>query len=226
MPQYYNDTQEIDMEFLSKDFHSSNASYPINLVLQSRAAAEAGYDASHTPTYQVANLPFDPRADFHEYRIDFVPGRVLFLADGTVLAEMDNPAGIPTHAGHLALNQWSNGNPSWSGAPPATTDAVMAVRYLKAYFNSSDEARQRDFAARCTDPGADGAVCDIPDVTAGNDSAAGWFFSGQNNMTANQTVPSGSGISGGGKNGGSSAKGVAWLLMGASLAVAGWMLGL
>lgn len=213
------------MEFLSQDFQSSNASYPVNLVLQSRAAAEAGYDASHTPTYQIVNLPFDPRADFHEYRIDFVPGRVLFLVDGTVLAEMDNPAGIPTHAGHLALNQWSNGNPSWSGGPPAT-DAVMEVRYLKAYFNSSDEARQRDFVARCTDPGAEGAVCDIPDITAGNDSAAGWFFSDHKNMTANQTVSSDSGISGGDDKNGGSAEGVAWVLMGASLAAAGWMLGL
>lgn len=216
------------MEFLSKDFQTSNASYPLNLVLQSSSAsAAASSDASQTPTYQVVNLNFDPRADFHEYRIDFVPGRVLFLADGVALAEMDSPAGVPTHAGHLALNQWSNGNPAWSAGPPAA-DAALAVRYVKAYFNSSDAARQRAFAARCADPGAEAAVCDIPDVTPGNGSAAGWFFSGQKNMTGNQTVSSDSGISGGDKSGGRLARGdgMAWLLMAASFAAAGWALGL
>lgn len=218
------------MEFLSKDFHTSNASYPVNLVLQSRASAAAGFDASHTPTYQVANLPFDPRADFHEYRMDFVPGRVLFLADGAVLAEMDSPAGLPSHAGHLALNQWSNGDPAWSSGPPAA-DAVLAVRYVKAYFNSSDAARQRAAAARCVDPGAPGAVCDIPDVTPADDAAAAWFFSGHENMTANQTVSSDSGISGGGgdESGGrrlARGDGAAWVLVAASLAVAGWLLGI
>lgn len=215
------------MEFLSKDFQTSNASYPVNLVLQSRASAEAGYDASHTPTYQVVNLPFDPRGDFHEYRLDFVPGRVVFLADGIVLVEMDSPAGVPTTAGHLALKQWSNGNPAWSGGPPAG-DAVLAVRYVKAYFNSSDPARQAAAAARCEDAAAVGAVCDIPDVVPGNASAAGWFFSGQKNMTDNQTVSSDSGISGGDSSEGRSTRGLgmaAWMLMGASLAVSGWALG-
>lgn len=219
------------MEFLSKDFHTSNASYPVNLVLQSRAAAAAGFDASSTPTYQVAHLPFDPRADFHEYRMDFVPGRVLFLADGAVLAEMDSPAGVPSHAGHLALKQWSNGDPAWSGGPPAA-DAVMAVRYVKAYFNSSDAARQQAFAARCADAGGaqDGAVvCDIPDVTPGNGSAAGWFFSGHENMTENQTVSSDSGISGGDESEGwrlaRGGDGTAWVLVAASLAVGCWLLG-
>lgn len=214
------------MEFLSKDFHAANNSFPVNLVLQSRASEAAGSDASNTPTYTVANLPFDPRADFHEYRMDFLPGRVLFLADGAVLAEMDDPAGIPTHAGHFVLSQWSNGNAAWSGGPPAS-DAVMEVRYVKAYFNSSDDGRIGDAAARCggDSQGTGGAVCDVPEVAAGNDTAAGWFFSGHKNMTGNQTVSTDSGISGGDKSeGGRVAMG--WLLMGASFAVASWVLGL
>lgn len=219
------------MEFLSRDFNTANASYPVNLVLQSRASEEAGNDASSTSTYQVVNLPFDPRADFHEYRMDFVPGRVVFYADGAVLAEMTSAGGgVPVTAGHLALNHWSNGNAGWSGGPPAD-DAVMAVRYVKAYFNSSDAARQRDFAGRCADPSAPGAVCDIPDVTAANDSAAGFFFTGQKNMTANQTVSGDNGVSGGDSGSGASGSlvvvgGVRWVLMGGLLALTGWIVGL
>lgn len=216
------------MEFLSREFNTDNASYPVNLVLQSRDSEEAGYDASSTSTYQVVNLPFDPRADFHEYRMDFVPGRVVFYADGTVLADMNSSTGgVPVTAGHLALNQWSNGNADWSGGPPAE-DAVMEIAYVKAYFNSSETTRQRDFADRCVDPGAAGAVCDIPDVTTTNNSAAGFFFTGQKNMTGNQTVSGDSGVSGGDNGSGASSMGdgLRWVLMGSLLALTGWIVGL
>lgn len=176
------------MEFLSKDFNHTNASYPVNLVLQSRAAAAAGYDARATGNFVQAHLPFDPTAAFHEYRIDLLPGRVLFYAegDGSPLARMDGPD-VPTSPGHLVLQHWSNGNPLWSGGPPRE-DAILEVQYVKAYFNSSEGARRRDWAARCKDPWARGAVCEIPERTEGNTSAAGWFFSDGYNMTNNQTV--------------------------------------
>ncbi|KAH6850124.1 glycoside hydrolase family 16 protein [Chaetomium sp. MPI-CAGE-AT-0009] len=185
---YFNDTQEIDMEFLSKDFNAANGSYPVNLVLQSREAALAGYDAAKTGNFVRVELPFNPTAGFHEYRIDYLPGRVFFYADGEVLADMDGPA-VPSSPGHLILQHWSNGNPRWSGGPPAE-DAALVVRYVKAYFNSSLVQRQRDWEGRCRDPTAPNAVCVIPDVTPGNLGAADWFFSDQGNMTNNQTTTS------------------------------------
>ncbi|KAK3902783.1 hypothetical protein C8A05DRAFT_43860 [Staphylotrichum tortipilum] len=199
---YFNDTQEIDIEFLTRDFHPSNATFPINLVLQSRASALAGFDASRTgpQTFIQTHLPFDPTASFHEYRIDYLPSTVHFYADGALLAVMSGAA-VPTSPGHLILQHWSNGNPSWSGGPPAADEAVLAVRYVKAYFNSSMPARKGDWQRRCGDPEAPGAVCVIPDVREGNDSAAGWFFGDQRNMTNNQTVEVG-GESGGVRLGG------------------------
>lgn len=216
------------MEFLSKDFRTENSSYPVHLVLQSPAAAQAGYDASGTPGHAIANLPFDPRAGFHEYRFDFVPGRVVFYADGAVLAVLDDPDSVPaaSSAGHVAINQWSNGNALWSGGPPAH-DATMEVRYVKAYFNSTDGARRGDFAARCVDSAAARAVCAIPAVTEGDDSAAGFFFTGQKNMTGNQTVSSDNGVSGGDHNGAVGRpllglQGVTLIWASLPLLVAGW----
>lgn len=205
------------MEFLSKEYNSTNGSYPVNLVLQSREAAEDGFDAQGTPTFIKANLPFDPTDDFHEYRIDFLPGSVYFYADSELLAEMDSDA-VPTHAGHLVLQQWSNGNPLWSGGPPAQ-DAVTTVSYVKAYFNSSSPQRQNDWALRCHDPSAPGAVCAIPDTTAKNTTPAGWFFTYQNNMTNNQTVS-------GQDNAGSvtSAVAILWPMFAVVFAVVGWEL--
>lgn len=209
------------MEFLSKDFNRSNASYPVNLVLQSAASSAAGYDAGKTGNFVEANLPFDPTKDFHEYRIDLLPGRVVFYADGgggggdgsRPLARMDGPA-VPTSPGHLALQHWSNGNKLWSGGPPRE-DAEVTVAYVKAYFNSSEKARQRDWEGRCVDPRAPGAVCDIPERTGRNKSGSGWFFSDGHNMTNNQTVY--------GKNGSSRLAGLGrWPVLGMLLLVQGW----
>ncbi|KAI3336807.1 glycoside hydrolase family 16 protein [Xylariaceae sp. AK1471] len=185
---YQNDTQEIDIEFLSAQFDKKNNMFPVNLVLQSKESAAAGYDASNTTGLRRVNLPFDPTTAFHEYRFDFLPGKVFFYADGELLSEMSGPA-VPSSPGHLLLSHWSNGNQGWSHGPP-TADAVTTVSYVKAYFNSSLEERQQDFLLRCKDPAADGAVCAIPDRNAT------FFFSNGDNMTPNQTVYGGAGDGG------------------------------
>ncbi|OTB04957.1 glycoside hydrolase family 16 protein [Hypoxylon sp. CI-4A] len=177
---YMNDTQEIDMEFLSSEFNKSNNTFPINVVLQSQESKDKGYDASKTGDFKKLNLPFDPTEAFHEYRFDFLPNKVLFYADAELLAEM-NGSSVPSTSGNLQISHWSNGNAGWSQGPPKT-DAVTTVSYIKAYFNSSLESRQDDFKERCKDPTAPTAVCAIP-----NDNAT-FFFSDANNMAPNQTT--------------------------------------
>ncbi len=138
------------------------------------------------------NLPFDPSTDFHEYRFDFLADKVFFYADGNLLAE-GTGSGVPTTPGHLLLSHWSNGNSGWSRGPP-TVDAVTTVSYVKAYFNSSLEQRHQDFALRCKDPTASGAVCAIPDHNAT------FFFSSDDNLTPNQTEYGGSDNDGSGSS--------------------------
>lgn len=164
------------MEFLSREFKPDENIYPISLVIQSRESKEAGYDASETGTYQRVNLTFDPTADFHEYRFDYLPGKVLFYADSKALAVMEG-AEVPSVGGHLILQHWSNGNPLWSGGPP-TNDAVLEVNYVKAYFNSSDATRVSHQVQKCHARAVnDREVCVIPDVTAADVRTGGHFFS-------------------------------------------------
>jgi beta-glucanase (GH16 family) len=173
--QYFNDTQEIDIEFLSREFDRDKQIYPINLVIQSRDSLAAGYNAQHTGTYARVNLTFDPTAGFHEYRFDYVPGQVVFYADSVRLAEMKGRE-VPSSAGHLILQHWSNGNPLWSGGPPAR-DAILTVSYVKAYFNSSDAPKRAEWATACSAATNDkGDVCVVPDVTAANASDGGTFL--------------------------------------------------
>ncbi|PFH59753.1 hypothetical protein XA68_11934 [Ophiocordyceps unilateralis] len=168
---YLNDTQEIDMEFLSHEYDADKGVYPINLAIQSKKSMEAGYDATRTATYRRVNLTFDPTAAFHEYRFDYLPGRVAFYADSVKLAEMEGDE-MPKTSGHLILQHWSNGDPMWSGGPPAQ-DALLTVSYVKAYFNSSDN--KASWEERCGQSQGT-AICTIPDVTAANASTGGHFF--------------------------------------------------
>ncbi|KAL6695284.1 glycoside hydrolase family 16 protein [Trichoderma pleuroticola] len=179
---YFNDTQEIDMEFLSREFDPVKKIYPANLVIQSEASRKAGYDASKTGTFKVVNLTFDPTAGFHEYRFDYLPNRVLFYADSQLLAEM-NGTSVPSGPGHIILQHWSNGNPLWSAGPPEE-DAILTVSYVKAYFNSSASTVQSSWAESCEkargydldSSSSNDRVCTIADVTAANASTGGTFF--------------------------------------------------
>lgn len=96
---------------------------------------------------------------------------------------------VPQAAGKVILSHWSNGNPLWSGGPPAV-DAKITIQYVQAYFNSSDPARARDHATRCKDPNAANAICEIPALTGPPTPGNVHFFSqaASGNMTNNQTV--------------------------------------
>ena len=192
--QYYNDSQEIDFEALSYQYNLQNGTFPMNLVLQSQQSARQGFSSAASGDWKVVNLPFDPTDGFHEYRIDFVPGTVMYYGDGQILATINTTA-VPTSPGHLILSQWSNGDPGWSGGPPAQR-AVSTVGYVKGYFNSSDPARQAAATARCKDPSASGATCEISDQITASGSLYSPFFSNQANMTNNQTIYGKSGSSG------------------------------
>ncbi|PMD20621.1 glycoside hydrolase family 16 protein [Hyaloscypha hepaticicola] len=155
---YYNDTQEIDMEVLSRE--QSTSSSALNLVLQSEQSAQADFNAANTSSFEIAQLGFRADAQFHEYRMDWTPDQVSFFVDGNWIAEMTT--NVPVTGGRLVFNHWSNGNPGWSAGPPVA-DATMTVAYMKAYFNSSDPSINQDFSASCVDPGVANASCQVLD---------------------------------------------------------------
>lgn len=171
------------MELLSSQFYASNNSGLINLVDQSLASVTRGYAIPGTE-YMVSDLPFDPSDGYHEYRIDFIPGQIIYYADEQIIATLNGS--IPSMPGHMILTQWSNGDKGWSGGPPAT-EAIMAVAGVRAYFNSSHPDRQAAAERRCTDPTASESICYIPDWYPNNDLFTE-YFSNEQNKTHNQTV--------------------------------------
>ncbi|QDS77245.1 hypothetical protein FKW77_003266 [Venturia effusa] len=151
---YSNDTQEIDMEFLSKQYANFGI---VNLVNQSPKSQAAGFNAASTPGFKVQHLPFRPDSDFHEYRFDWMPGSITYYADGIPLQVFTQD--LPGSPGHVILNHWSNGDPGWSGGPP-TQDTAVTIEYARLYFNSSD-AREKERFIRACPFGDSGKVCDI-----------------------------------------------------------------
>jgi len=186
---FHNNSQEIDMEFLSHQFNESQGA--VNLVLQTPESVTHGYDASGTAGFRVQRLPFRPDGSFHEYRFDWTKERVAFYVDGNFLYEMTE--NVPQEGGALFFNHWSNGDPLWSAGPPKQ-DTVMTISYLKAYFNSTDTERsQNAFKKRC--PNYDPAkVCAIPSQDGAPDNlqrkgaAKTYFFSHEKDMTPGQTT--------------------------------------
>jgi Glycosyl hydrolases family 16 len=146
---YYNDIQEIDMEFLSTevngDADTNSTESNLYFVLHTQESKDQGDDASKTPTFKHLALPFKTDDAFHEYRFDYSPGRVEFYVDSKRYVTFTG-ADVPDKPGHVVFNHWSNGDPHWSYGPP-TEDAVYTIGYLKAYFNSSDTSKL--FLASC-----------------------------------------------------------------------------
>jgi hypothetical protein len=188
---YHNNSQEIDMEFLSHQFNESQGA--VNLVLQSPQSVTNGFAAQGTNGFVVKALPFRPDGQFHEYRFDWAADSVEFYVDGKLLHRMTE--NIPQEGGSIFFNHWSNGDPSWSAGPP-DRDTVMTISYFKGYFNSTDTERsQNDYKKRCPkfDPTK---VCAIPnqmsapDPANGPDAAKTYFFSTdpKGDMTPDQTI--------------------------------------
>ncbi|KAF2011267.1 glycoside hydrolase family 16 protein, partial [Aaosphaeria arxii CBS 175.79] len=188
---FFNDSQEIDMEFLSREFNQSEGA--VNLVLHTIESVADGYDASGTPQYKVAHLPFRPDDKYHEYRFDWVPGRVVFYIDGEFLWKMEGH-GVPETPGRLYLNHWSNGDARWSGGPPPR-DESMTISYIKAYFNSTDEERNDKYKERCESFNAS-QVCTIPEQMgapdlggdSGNQTARTYFFTQEKDKAPGQII--------------------------------------
>jgi endo-1,3-1,4-beta-glycanase ExoK len=71
-------------------------------------------------------LPFDATADFHEYTIEYRPGSVRFLVDGTPMQRWSR--GVTRSAMHVFVTAWF---PSWLEGQQPDTDRFTYVDWLE-----------------------------------------------------------------------------------------------
>ncbi|KAI8063926.1 concanavalin A-like lectin/glucanase domain-containing protein [Gongronella butleri] len=127
---YYfkNNNNEIDVELLSK-FNPPQAYFAIHPQIY-----EPDGSASNL-THGERMLPFDPAQQLHEYRFDWLPDQVNYYVDGEFSRAMNT--NVPNAPGRINLNHWSDGNPNFSGDPPANVDITMLIANLTFFYNSS-----------------------------------------------------------------------------------------
>ena len=85
-------------------------------------------------THTTKPAPADAQIAVHEYRYDWVPGKVDYYTDG-VLQETFT-TNVPTEPGAVLWNIWSNGDPGFSVGPPAQ-DAVLRIKEIVMYYNTT-----------------------------------------------------------------------------------------
>lgn len=157
---YRNDTNEIDMEFLSRNQQATGNHGFVNLVIQSPESADVGFVQPGSNDFENHSIPLDPAEMYHEYRFDWLPDRVDFYFDSQWMSTIRT--NVPKSPGAIHVSHWSNGNPGWSGGPP-NEDAVLTISYIKAYFNSSRSKTTTQSLELCRPGEMPNSTCYIPD---------------------------------------------------------------
>ena len=83
---------EIDFEFLGKDSHTVQLNYLTSGVGHHEKIIQLGFDAA---------------ADFHDYAIEWKPGRIRWYVDGKLVYETGPGADLPVNPGRIYFSLWS-----------------------------------------------------------------------------------------------------------------------
>jgi hypothetical protein len=144
----YHALGEIDIELLSTLKHQAYFAMHPGLIDSSGRASSL--------THGEANLDFDPAAEFHEYRFDWLPDVGIFFIDGIEKYRMiTNVLQWPSR---IMFNHWTDGNINFSKGP-ATEDASLWVKNMTFFFNSSTSGLM---GPKCMKTGK---TCDIQSKT-------------------------------------------------------------
>lgn len=134
---YLDDTQEIDIEYLTdpisqaNNIHQSSSSgAPIPLWYSNQALR-----SGQKPTNGVSLAPWDVTA-VHEYRIDWTKDFTAFYLDGQL--QKKYTTNVPTKPGSWIWNNWANGDPTWSVGPPKQ-DNIMKIQNITMYYNTAND---------------------------------------------------------------------------------------
>jgi beta-glucanase (GH16 family) len=84
------------------------------------------YSGSAQTNSEIVDTEYDLSADFHEYTIEYDPGSVRFLLDGTELKRFSS--GVPRSSMYLFVNAWF---PFWLAGEVPTTDRYTLVDWIE-----------------------------------------------------------------------------------------------
>jgi endo-1,3-1,4-beta-glycanase ExoK len=109
---------EIDFEFLGKDPHTVQLNYLTD--------GKGGHE-------KIIDLGFDASAGFHDYTIDWKPGKIRWLVDGKKVYETSPGDDLPVNPGRIYLSLWSGSDKTndWLGPFTYTAPVSAEVSWVK-----------------------------------------------------------------------------------------------
>ncbi|KAI1612149.1 concanavalin A-like lectin/glucanase domain-containing protein [Exophiala viscosa] len=137
---YKSDTQETDIEILTKRSH-----HQFQVTNQPSTTEPAG-------TSNVSLATGKNWTDWAEYRVDWLQGQTIWYIDDVLGYQTTNS--VPTEASALMLNLWSNGG-SFSGNMSVGAQVRIAVQYIEMVYNTTDDATSGGTATRCNVDGVE-----------------------------------------------------------------------
>ena len=131
---YYNDSQEIDIEYLGQKNYM--------LYVSSKTIPLPDFKANTWENVALNGTKIG--GEFVEYRFDWLPDRVDFYMGGRKVSTLPASPSMPSK---LMLMNWSSGDKDWSGMPKE--DIVSKFRNLVAFFNSTNTFVKTNFDTNC-----------------------------------------------------------------------------
>ena len=136
---YASDTQESDIEVLTKD--------PDNIVQLTTQPASPDTPGEGADV----KIPNGKQwTDWVEYRLDWFAGRNIWYLDDQMMLSTDKS--VPTEPSPLMLNLWSNGQ-SFSGRMSLDREVYVAVQWIEMVYNVSSQSQsvtQADGLVQCS----------------------------------------------------------------------------
>lgn len=121
------DWNELDIEFLGKNTDRIQFNHMINIP-------PADPISGHRQYPELVALAFDPGAEFHDYAIEWVPGRARFSVDGQVLHETTEEMARMVLPQNILLTIWASSSAGWAGPVDGTTSPTSAeYDWIKVY---------------------------------------------------------------------------------------------
>ncbi|KIW01791.1 uncharacterized protein PV09_06963 [Verruconis gallopava] len=121
---YYNDTQESDVEVLTRD-------PPGRTHFSNQPTTDDNGDIISGSTFNTSSPSY---TNWNVYRLDWLPGQSKWYVDGKQLAK--TTVHVPSHESMFILNLWSNAGP-FSGSMVSGGSASMQVQWIEMAFNAS-----------------------------------------------------------------------------------------
>lgn len=147
--QYYNDTEEIDIEYIGVNsdmlYVSSKRTNPRDYSM------DIDYLNYRYPGGTIANI-------YRDYRFDWFHDRVDFYLDNHLVYTASNA--IPSSPSRWMLMNWANGDLNWSGLP--TEDILVKIKNVRVFFNSTHPYIVKNYGELCTKSARNGnSICDV-----------------------------------------------------------------